>query len=158
MQKEDRQILQKVISCVYRKRGVMRVSAVGFLFQNNLKKQGIRGNNYTCIIHKVTPDGNYTKNVVSSPIIKQNTMKVVSPEIASLEVRKYLASVADNKSSDKFIGATIKDGIKETEIHSFLTDGLFAVRTKDEYGKDHFRIQGKKGVQKTLARNLSITA
>lgn len=140
-------------------RGVfMRVSAVGFLFQNNLKKQGLKGNNYTCVIHKAVNNGNYTKNVVSSPIIKQNTTKIVSSESANKDIRRYLATVTNRKSPDKFIGATIKDGIKETEIHSFLSDNIFAVRTKDESGKNHFRILGRKGVQNVLSHNLSIKA
>lgn len=140
-------------------RGVfMRVSAVGFLFQNKIKKQGLRGNNYTCIIHKAVPNGKVTKNVVSSPIIKENTTKLISSESATKNVKSYLNSVTDRKSPDKFIGATIKDGIKETEIHSFITDNIFAVRTKDETGKNHFRILGRKGVQKVLSRNLSLEA
>ncbi|MBQ9245862.1 hypothetical protein IJ182_06310 [bacterium] len=136
----------------------MKVSAVGFLFQNNIKEKGLKGKNYTCIIHKVNPEGNFNRNVISSPLIKESRLEVVSPQIAEDDIISSLASITKKKSPNKFIGATIKDGIKETEIHSLISDKLFAVRTKDDFGKNHFRILGKGKTKEVLSRNLNLTA
>lgn len=136
----------------------MRVSAVGFLFKNKLSGLGKNKNNYTCVIHKITPSGNYTKNVVTSPIVKNTRLELVSPYQAKKDIITSLSSITNGKPTDKFVGATIKDGIKETEIHSLVSDVLYAVRTKDDFGKNHFRILTKNGVQKTLSRNLYISA
>ncbi len=134
----------------------MKVAAVGFLFQNKVK--GMPGNNYTCIIHKVNEDGDYNKDVISSPLVNKKYKDVVTPEIAKEEITQQLKGISSKKSGYKFIGATIKDGIKETEIHSLLSDKLFAVRTKNDKGKNKFTIEGKDSVRRTLARNLYINA
>ena len=134
------------------------VSAVGFLFQDQIKEKGLKGKNYTCVIHKVNPDGNFNRNIISSPLIKESSLEVVSPQTAQLDVLESLSVINDKKSPSKFIGATIKDGIKETEIHSLISDKLFAVRTRDEAGKNHFRISGKKKTQEVLSENLYLLA
>ncbi len=132
----------------------MKVSAVGFLFQESIKTGKSTGENYTCIIHKIKPDGNYSRNIISSPIIKKSSLDTVSPETAQANVNKALIAITKNDDSEKFVGATIKDGIKETEVHSLVSDFLFAVRTKDAQGKNHFDIMGKDKTQKLLAENL----
>ncbi len=136
----------------------MKVSAVGFLFQNNIKEKGLKGKNYTCIIHKINPEGNFNRNIISSPLIKESRLEVVSPEIAQDDVLKSLSEMTKRNSPDKFIGATIKDGIKETEIHSILSDKLFGVRTKDAQGKNHFSILGKGKTKAVLQKNLNLLA
>ena len=136
----------------------MKVSAVGFLFQNNVKGNGSKGKNYTCIIHKVNPEGNYNRNIISSPIVQESRLDVVSPEIAKSDVLSSLFSITAKKSPSKFIGATIKDGIKETEIHSLVSDKVFAVRTRDGLGKNHFRVMGKGKTQEVLSKNLYLEA
>ena len=69
----------------------MRVSAVGFLFQENLKgKKPSRGKNYTCIIHKVNQDGQYNRNIISSPVIKFEKQEVISPETAKSDILSSL--------------------------------------------------------------------
>ncbi len=140
------------------RRGVMKVSAVGFLFQNDVKTNGHKGKNYTCVIHKITPEGNFNRNVISSPIIKESSLDVVTPKTAQDDVINSLSVITSKKATSKFVGATVKDGIKETEIHSILSDKLFAVRTKDEAGKNHFHILGKKGTKSILSKNLNLTA
>ncbi len=136
----------------------MKVSAVGFLFQNSVKGNGVKGKNYTCVIHKVNPDGNFNRNVISSPIIKKTSLDVVTPETAQNDILNSLCSITEKKSPSKFVGATIKDGVKETEIHSVLSDKLFAVRTRDENGRNHFRVLGKNKTQNVLSQNLYLTA
>ncbi len=136
----------------------MKVSAVGFLFQDKIKSKNLHGKNYTCIIHKVNSDGDYNRNVISSPLIKQSRLDVISPETAKLDVLNSLLSISDKNNPSKFIGATIKDGVKETEIHSIFSDKLFAVRTRDDYGRNHFRILTKDKAQDVLANNLYISA
>ncbi len=136
----------------------MKVSAVGFLFQDKIKSKGLHGKNYTCIIHKVTSDGDYSRNFISSPLIKESRLDVIPPEIAKLDVVNSLQAITDKKTPSKFIGATIKDGVKETEIHSIFSDKLFAVRTRDDYGRNHFRILTKNKAQDVLAKNLYISA
>ena len=137
-----------------RKVSVMKVSAVGFLFRESVKNGTTTGENYTCVIHKIKPDGNYSRNIISSPIIKKSSIDTVSPQTARANVNKALIAITDKNASEKFVGATIKDGIKETEVHSLLSDKLFAVRTKDIYGENHFDIMGKDNTQKLLAKNL----
>ncbi len=132
----------------------MNVSAVGFLFQNKVKA----GKNYTCIIHKVNSNGNYNRNIISSPLLKQTTIEVVSPDDAYESVAKTVDYLAEKHKDSKFIGATIKDGIKETEIHSVFFDKLFAVRTKDEKGKNHFHVLTGDKTRKVLANNLYLNA
>ena len=132
----------------------MNVSAVGFLFQESIRNGKVSGDNYTCIIHKIKPDGNYSKNIISSPIVETSSVETVSPEKAQENVSRALLAINSKDNPSKFIGATIKDGIKETEVHSLLFDKLFAVRTKDEFGKNHFDIMGKENTQKLLAKNL----
>ncbi len=136
----------------------MKVSAVGFLFQDTIKEKGLRGKNYTCIIHKVNPDGNFNRNVISSPLKKESSLDVVSPEIAQIDVLSSLAAITSKKSPSKFIGATVKDGIKETEIHSLISDKLFAVRTRDDAGRNHFKVLGKNKTQEVLSKNLYLLA
>lgn len=136
----------------------MKVSAVGFLFQDKVSVNGRKGKNYTCVIHKVNPDGDYNRNLISSPFIKESKIDVVSPEIAKEDIYTSLSAIDSKGSSSKFIGATIKDGIKETEIHSLISDKLFAVRTRDEYGRNHFKIMRRPQTQKLLSRNLYINA
>ena len=141
----------------------MNVSAVGFLFQDTIKTKGLlKGKNYTCTIHKLIPNGNYTRNISTAPIIEESVQDIVSPEIALDDIKQALARVytkkvpGSNRSNEsKFIGATIKDGIKETEVHSFFFDKLFAIRTKDELGKNHFRFSSRENTQKILANNLN---
>jgi len=136
----------------------MKVSAVGFLFQDTIKEKGLRGKNFTCIIHKVNPDGNFNRNVISSPLKKESSLDVVSPEIAQIDVLSSLAAITSKKSPSKFIGATVKDGIKETEIHSLISDKLFAVRTRDDAGRNHFKVLGKNKTQEVLSKNLYLLA
>ncbi len=136
----------------------MKVSAVGFLFQDKIKGNGLKGKNYTCIIHKVNPEGNYNKNVISSPIIKESSLEVVSPESAKADVLTSLFKITAKESPSKFVGATIKDGIKETEIHSLFSDKVFAVRTRDGIGRNHFHLMGKNKTQELLSRNLYLNA
>ncbi len=137
----------------------MKVSAVGFLFQNKIAGKGLKhGNNYTCIIHKINKNGDYNRNIITSPIIKTSVKDTVSPAIAKKDIMNSLSSITKKNSTDKFKGATIKDGIKETEIHSILFDKLFAVRTKNEAGKNHFAIMGKNKTKSLLSKNLYISA
>lgn len=134
----------------------MKVSAVGFLFQNQIKNKFLPANNYTCVIHKQNPLGGYNRNIITSPIIKESTLEHITEESAESDILKNLSSITQNKNKSKFIGATVKDGIKETEIHSLFSDKLFAIRTKDEFGKNHFKILGQKATQKTLSKSLDI--
>lgn len=135
----------------------MKVSAVGFLFQKNIKSKGLKGKNYTCIIHKVNPDGSFNRNRISSPIIQESRLEIISPKMAQSDVLRSLDIMSDKKNPSKFIGATIKDGVKETEIHSLLSDKLFAVRTRDEFGKDKLRVLGKNSTKNLLTNNLNLT-
>ncbi len=136
----------------------MKVSAVGFLFQNDIKENGLKGKNYKCIIHKLNSEGNFNRNIISSPVIKTSTLEVVSPEIAQNDVIKSLSDISNSNSKSKFIGATIKDGIKETEIHSLLSDKIYAVRTKDESGKNHFKVLNRNKSRDILQKNLNLIA
>ncbi len=136
----------------------MKVSAVGFLFQNKIKSNDLRGYNYTCVIHKVNKEGNFNRNLISSPLVNESKNDIVTPLTAKEDVINHLNSITDKRKGTKFVGATIKDGVKETEIHSIFSDKLFAIRTRDDLGRDHFRIRGQKGTQKTLARNLYLQA
>jgi hypothetical protein len=136
----------------------MKVSAVGFLFQKDVVNNGIRGKNYTCVIHKLNPEGNFSRNVISSPIIKNSSLDVVTPEKAQSDVLSALSEITKKGSESKFVGATVKDGVKETEIHSIISDKLFAVRTKDNNGKNHFRILGKGHTKDILSKNLNLIA
>lgn len=136
----------------------MKVSAVGFLFQNSLKKSPLKGKNYTCIIHKADGEGNFIRNLTSSPIIKTNKSDTVTLKEAKSDILKAFNSISKKKSDNKFIGAAIKDGNKETEIHSLISDRLFAVRTKDEAGKNHFRILNQKHTKDVIAKNLYLEA
>lgn len=135
----------------------MKVSAVGFLFQKNIKRDGLKGKNYTCIIHKVNPDGSFNRNRISSPIVKESRLEVVSPSMARSDIERSLYTMSDKDATSKFIGATIKDGVKETEIHSIFSDKLFAVRTRDEFGKDKLKILGKKATKELLSNNLYLS-
>lgn len=135
----------------------MKVSAVGFLFRNKVKEKNLSGKNYTCIIHKAAPNGNYCQKLISSPLINSNQTFFVSPETAEENVCKNLKAITAKEKNRKFIGATIKDGIKETEIHSLISDKIFAIRTKDEFGKNHFRLANKKNTQKLLSKNLNVS-
>ena len=137
--------------------GFMKVSAVGFLFQNKIKTKGLKGNNYTCIIHKRVPNGIVSKNVISSPLIKESSLTAITPFQAADEIEEQLSLITNRKPNTKFVGATIKDGIKETEIHSIFSDKLFGVRTKDEHGKNHFRIAGRRKTQRVLTNNLNLS-
>ena len=137
-----------------RKRGIMKVSAVGFLFQKNIKSDGLKGKNYTCIIHKVNPDGSFNRSRISSPLIKESRVEVISPSMARSDIMRNLFTISAKDSNSKFIGATIKDGVKETEIHSIFSDKLFAVRTRDEFGKDKLRLLGKNSTKELLKHNL----
>ena len=135
----------------------MKVSAVGFLFQNNIKSKGLgKKENFTCVIHKMNRDGTFNRSIITSPYIKTTTNDVVSQTRAKADVLSSLYAITNSDKNTKFKGATIKDGIKETEIHSFISDKLFAVRTKDEDAKNHFRILGKNSTKKLLAKNLNI--
>ena len=136
----------------------MKVSAVGFLFQNKIKSKDLRGYNYTCTIHKVNQEGNFNRNLVSSPLVRETRYDIVSPLTAKEDVINSLNSITESRKDTKFVGATIKDGVKETEVHSIFSDKLFAVRTRDDLGKDHFKVLTKKQTQKALAKNLYLTA
>ena len=137
----------------------MKVSAVGFLFQDVIKgKKPLRGKNYTCIIHKINQEGEYNRNFISSPILKINQLDTISPDAAKSDILSNLLKIDAKDSTSKFKGATIKDGIKETEIHSILSDKLYAVRTRDALGKNHFAIMGKNRTKDLLSKNLYITA
>ena len=137
----------------------MKVSAVGFLFQDRIKS-GVfrRDKNYTCIIHKVNPDGDFNRNLISSPVVQYETKDVVSPDMAKADVLTSILRIDSETSKSKFKGATIKDGIKETEIHSIFSDKIFAVRTRDEYGKNHFSLKGQDATKNLLMKNLYIIA
>lgn len=137
----------------------MEVSAVGFLFQQKIKgKRPLRGKNYTCIIHKINPDGNYNRNLISAPIKNENSKLLVPKAAARGEFYDYVFNIGNKTTNGKFKGATIKDGKKETEIHSLFSDKLFAVRTKDEFGKNHFGIKSQKKVKSLLSKNLYLNA
>jgi len=137
---------------------VMKVSAVGFLFQNDLKDKSLKGKNYTCVIHKKDGQGNYTRNLTSSPLVKTTRIDVVTPRTAELDVLGSLAAISDENSDDKFIGAAIKDGKKETEIHSLISDKIYAVRTKDANGKNRFQVLNKEQTKGVIAHNLYLNA
>ena len=111
----------------------MKVSAVGFLFQDKVKKRVFSAKNYTCVIHKVNPDGNFNRSIMSAPVIKSTQKDVVTPLIAKADVL-------------------------ETEIHALLSDKLFAVRDKDKTGKNHFSLMGKNKTKQLLEKNLFIIA
>lgn len=134
----------------------MKVSAVGFLFQNDIKDNDLKGKNYTCVIHKVNSEGNFNRSVISSPIVKETSADIVTPAVAESDIKYALSQITKKKSPAKFVGATIKDGVKETEIHSLFSDKLFAVRTKDDLGKNHFRILGKGKTKSVLTHNLNL--
>ena len=136
----------------------MKVSAVGFLFQKNIKTKGLKGKNYTCIIHKVNPDGSFNRNRISSPLINESRLEVVSPLTARSDIQRSLFTMSAKDSNSKFIGATIKDGVKETEVHSIFSDKLFAVRIRDEFGKDRLRLLGKNSTKNLLKNNLYLNA
>ena len=70
----------------------------------------------------------------------------------------HLFTMSAKDSNDKFIGATIKDGVKETEVHSIFSDKLFAVRPRDEFGKDKLRLLGKNSTRDLLKNNLYLNA
>lgn len=129
----------------------MSISAVGFLFEN----KGFKNKNYTCSIHKVLPDGNYSRNLIYSPDSKKSNLSFISPVEARLDIMNAVNKITKNPAGDKFIGATVKDGIKETEIHSLLFDKVYAVRTKNEEGKNQLKLLGKEKTQQVLAKNLS---
>ena len=151
-------MIKKVVLYKYGKRGVMKVSAVGFLFQNKMKSKDLRGYNYTCVIHKVNQEGNYNRNLISSPLVKQSVNDIVTPQTAKEDVINHLNAITAKRKGTKFIGATIKDGVKETEIHSLFSDKLFAIRTRDDLGKNHFKVLGQRSTQKLLAKNLYLQA
>ena len=137
----------------------MKVSAVGFLFEEKIKSKGlIRSKNYTCTIHKLNPNGSVNRSFISSPVIKTNISDVVSHDTANADIATSILKISNKNNGSKFKGATIKEGIKETEVHSFIGDSLFAVRTKDEFGKNHFRLLGKNKTKNLLAHNLYINA
>lgn len=137
----------------------MRVSAVGFLFQEKLKGKRFNSpTNYVCTIHKVTSDGTINRNYITSPIDRVNTNEIVSADSARADILASLMKIDTKSKKSKFMGATIKEGIKETEIHSIFSDKLYAVRTRDELGKNHFNIMGKKKTKSLLSKNLYINA
>ena len=136
----------------------MRVSAVGFLFQNKIKGKGLNNTNYTCTIHKQIGNGQYRRNTISSPIINYSKVDYVEPSEFREDLVSSLQMITDSKSKEKFVGATIKDGAKETEIHSVLSDDLYAIRTKDSDGRNHFRLANKNDTKKILSKNLYLTA
>lgn len=132
----------------------MKVSAVGFLFQNRIKSKNLRGYNYTCVIHKVNSEENYKRNLISSPLVNESHNDIVDSLAAKEDVINELASITEKRKGTKFIGATIKDGLRETEVNSIISDKIFLVRTRDDFGRNHFSIQNRKKTQKTLAKNL----
>ncbi|MCD7878635.1 MAG: hypothetical protein LUG16_01725 [Candidatus Gastranaerophilales bacterium] len=137
----------------------MNVNAVGFLFADKIKTKGLaKANNYTCTILKQAGENDYLRKTISAPIIKNTKNNLVSSSAAKSDVYSALDSISKKNPASKFVGATIKDGVKETETHSLLSDKLYAVRTKDENGKNHFRILTKNGTKKLLEKNLNITA
>ena len=129
----------------------MSISAVGFLFEN----KGLKNKNYTCSIHKVLPEGGYSRNLIYSPDSKKSNISFISDVEARLDIINAVNKIKNNPTGDKFIGATVKDGIKETEIHSLLSDKLYAVRTKNAEGKNSLKLLGKDKTQQVLAQNLS---
>ncbi len=135
----------------------MKVSAVGFLFQNKANNKTLRDKNYTCVIHKDNGKGNYTRNITTSPPVKETLADIVTPETAREDVIQSLTAISDNNAGDKFIGAAIKDGIKETEVRSLFSDKLYAVRTKDSNGKNHFKILNRNHTKNVIADNLDLT-
>lgn len=135
----------------------MSISAVGFLFRDNSSVTPFGDKNYTCVIHKKAYDGSFKKDTIISPVNKSENIEYVSPAVMKYDVFESVSAITDSKDS-KFVGAAIKDGNKETEIHSLLSDKIFAVRTKDETGKNKFRLLGQKGTQKVLENNLNLNA
>ena len=129
----------------------MSISAVGFLFEN----KGLKNKQYTCSIHKVLPEGGYSRNIIYSPDTKKSNLSFISDVEARLDIINAVNKIKNNPTGDKFIGATVKDGIKETEIHAILSDKLFAVRTKNEEGRNKLRILNKDKTQQVLAKNLN---
>ena len=129
----------------------MSISAVGFLFEN----KGLKNKHYTCSIHKVLPEGGYSRNMIYSPDTKKSNLSFISDVEARLDIINAVNKIKNNPAGDKFIGATVKDGIKETEIHAVLSDKLFAVRTKNEEGRNKLRILNKDKTQQVLAKNLN---
>ena len=129
----------------------MSISAVGFLFEN----KGFKKKNYTCSIHKVLPEGGYSRNIIYSPDSKKSNLSLISNVEARLDIMNSINKIKHSPAGDKFIGATVKDGVKETEIHSLLSDKLYAVRTKNEYGQNKLRLLNKDKTQQVLAQNLS---
>ena len=129
----------------------MSISAVGFLFEN----KGFKNKNYVCSIHKVLPEGGYSRNLIYSPDSKKSNLSIISDVEARLDIINSINKIKNNPTGDKFIGATVKDGVKETEIHAIFSDALYAVRTKNEEGKNKLRILNLDKTQKVLAKNLS---
>lgn len=129
----------------------MSISAVGFLFEN----KGLKNKQYKCSIHKVLPEGGYSRNLIYSPDSRKSNLSLISDVEARLDIINAVNKIKSNPTGDKFIGATVKDGVKETEIHSILSDKLYAVRTKNEEGKNKLQLLGKDKTQQVLAKNLS---
>lgn len=136
----------------------MSISAVGFLFEVNAKKNPIHKRNYLCTLHKLSRDGRYSKEIINTSQSTPAVKSVMSSDEFKSELRKTVASVCDKHSPDKFTGAAIKDELKETEIHSFFSDKLYAVRTKDNNGKIKFNILSGKKTKQILSECLDLNA
>lgn len=132
----------------------MAVSAVGFLFLDKLSKN----KDYTCVIHKLKPNGSYNRKIITSPLAKNVKFDVVSSEVAKSDMLNSLYKMKINKPSSKFVGATLKDGICETEISSLISDKLFRVKIKDVNGHERVKLSGKNAIQKLLNQKLCIRA
>ena len=135
----------------------MKISAVGFLFQNKIKGKGLNNINYTCTIHKQASNGTYKKNTISSPIINLSTTDYVNSAEFKEDLIEAVRAITEKPKGTKFVGATIKEGNKETEVHSIISDSLFAIRTKDDNGTNHFRVANKRNTQAVLSKNLYLT-
>ena len=70
-----------------------------------IKTKGLKGKNYTCVIHKVNPDGSFNRNRISSPLINESRLEVVSPTTARSDVMRSLFTLSSKDSNAKFIGA-----------------------------------------------------
>ena len=99
----------------------------------------------------------YRKNTISSPIINSSKTDYVDPAEFKEDLIEAVRAITCKPQGAKFVGATIKEGNKETEIHSIISDDIFAVRTKDENGNNHFRVANKKDTQTILSKNLYLT-
>ena len=133
----------------------MKISAVGFLFKETIKKGKLKGDNYTYMVHKIRPDGNFSqKYIISSPVFQNSKIETVTPKTAAANILNALKKIRNADGNSKFTGAAIKEGAKETYIHSLISDKLFGIRTKGADGKTHYGIIGRDKARRMLEKKL----